>query len=223
MLGAEGEDNRVVVRRRLQLEVERHAEPLAQRQPERPVDAPAEGRVDDQLRALGVVEAPLDHDALTGRQVAERLESGRAVGDDLLGHLGRHPGALAHEPARCVAVGVAQERLESAAQVAHGLGELGRAGRCLAQPERDRRREVTGVVHAHGADLHLGDAPRVRPEQEDVSGRGLHREVLVHRADRHPIGIEDDAVVAGLGDGAAAGQCRQARTRRARNRPLTAS
>ena len=73
VLGSEREDDRVVVRRRLQLEVEGDAEPLAQRQTQRPVDAPAEGRVDDQLRTLAVVEAPLDDDPLTGGQVAERL------------------------------------------------------------------------------------------------------------------------------------------------------
>ncbi len=66
VLGPEREDDGVVVRRRLQLEVEGHAEALAQRQAEGAVDAPAERRVDDELRALAVVEAALDDDALAG-------------------------------------------------------------------------------------------------------------------------------------------------------------
>ena len=43
MLGPEGEDDGVVVRRRLQLEVERDAEALAQREAERAVDGPPNG------------------------------------------------------------------------------------------------------------------------------------------------------------------------------------
>jgi hypothetical protein len=50
VLGPEGEHHRVVVRRRLQLEVEGHAEALAQGQPEGAVDATAERRVHDELR-----------------------------------------------------------------------------------------------------------------------------------------------------------------------------
>ncbi len=71
--------------------------------------------------------------------------------------------------------------------------------------------QVPGVVHADRADLHLGHPPRVRPEQEDVARRRLDGEVLVHRADGHAVGVEHDAVVARLGDGAAAGQGGQAR------------
>ena len=41
---------------------------------------------------------------LPGRQVAQRRQAGGAVGDDLLGHLGRDAGALLHEPAGAVAV-----------------------------------------------------------------------------------------------------------------------
>ena len=95
VLRAEREDDGVVVRRRLQLEVEGHAEALAQCEAERPVDPPTEGGVDDELRALALVEAALDHDALAGREVTERIEPGGAVGHHLLGHLRRDAGALA--------------------------------------------------------------------------------------------------------------------------------
>ena len=61
------------------------------------------------------------------------------------------------------------------------------------------------------ADLDLGHPPRVRAQEEDVARGRLDGEVLVHRADRHPVGIEHDAVVAGLRDGAAAGQRGQPR------------
>ena len=61
-------------------------------------------------------------------------------------------------------------------------------------------------MDAHGAHLDLGHPPRVGAEEEDVPRGRLDREVLVHRADRHAVGIEHDPVVAGLGDGTAAGQ-----------------
>ena len=43
-------------------------------------------------------------------------------------------------------------------------------------------------------------------EEEDVAGGGLDGEVLVDRSDRHALGVEDDPVVAGLGDGASTGE-----------------
>ena len=80
-----------------------------------------------------------------------------------------------------------------------------RAGR-LTQPEGDGRRQVPGVVDPDRAHLHLGHPPRVRAQKEDVSRGRLDREVLVDRADRHPVGVEHDAVVTRLGDGAPAGE-----------------
>ncbi len=211
VLGPERQDHGVVVGRRLQLEVEGHAEPLAQGQAEGTVHAPAEWGVDDELRTLALVEAPLHHDPLARRQVSERLEPRRGVGDHLLGHLLGHPGALAHQTPRPRPVAGVQDRLEGGAQVAHRLGELGRAGRGLAQPEGDGGRQVAGVVHPHRAHLHLGHPPGVGAQQEDVARRGLDGEVLVHRAHGDALGVEHDAVVARLGDGPAAGQRGQAR------------
>ena len=91
-------------------------------------------------------------------------------------------------------------------QIAHRLGELGRAGRRLAQPEGHGRRKIAGVVDPHRAHLDLGHPPRVGAEEEDVPRHRLHREVLVHRPDRDALGVEHDPVVAGLGNGATAGQ-----------------
>ncbi len=78
----EREHDRVVGGGGLQLEVERAAELLAQREPERAVDAPAVGRVDHELHAAGLVEEPLDHDVLQGRHHAEHGAADREVVDD---------------------------------------------------------------------------------------------------------------------------------------------
>ena len=62
---AERQHDRVVARGSLQLEVERAAELLAQREPERAVDPAAVRRVDDELHAARVVEEPLDDELST--------------------------------------------------------------------------------------------------------------------------------------------------------------
>ena len=141
--------------------------------------------------------------------MSEGSEPGRGVRHHLLGHLFGHAGPGAHQAPGPVPVALAQHWLEGGAQVAHRLGELGGPGRSLAEPERDRRRKVAGVVHAHRADLDLGHPPRMGTEQEDVARGGLDGEVLVHRAHGHAVGVEHDAVVTCLGDGAAAGQSGQ--------------
>ncbi len=46
----------------------------------------------------------------------------------------------------------------------------------------------------------------MRAEEKDVTDGRLDGEILVHRADDDPVGVEDHAVIAGLGNGAAAGQ-----------------
>ena len=66
------DDDAVVGRRGLQLEVERAAEPLAQRQPPRAVDARTERSVQDQLHPAALVEEALGDDGRARRDDAER-------------------------------------------------------------------------------------------------------------------------------------------------------
>ena len=69
----------------LQLEVERAAEALAQRQAPGAIDARAERRVDDQLHAAGFVEEALGDDGRVRGHRAQRGRAGLHVGDGLLG------------------------------------------------------------------------------------------------------------------------------------------
>ena len=62
----------VVVGAGLQLEIERAAEALPQRQAPGPVDARAERRVNHQLHAARLVEEPLEHDLPLRRHEADR-------------------------------------------------------------------------------------------------------------------------------------------------------
>src|SRR5579875_329671 len=90
--------------------------------------------------------------------------------------------------------------LDRLAQDPHLLGELGGPGGRFAEPERHRRRRVSGVEHADRPHLDLPHAPGVRAEEEHVTDGRLDREVLVHGAHGHTLRIEHDPVVTGLGD-----------------------
>ena len=141
MLLAEREDDAVVGRRRLQLEVEGHAEALAQRQPERAVDAPAERRVQHELHAAGFVEEALGDDRLQGRHRAEDRHGLGDVADDLLG-AAVIDAALVRTSHPAAPRGIVQSLGDLAAQIRDGGGQLRGARRRFAEPERDRRRRV---------------------------------------------------------------------------------
>ena len=81
------QDDVVLGRGRLQLEIELAAEALAQRQPPGAVDPAAERRMDHELHAAGFVEEALEHDPLLGRQAAERRVRRRQI----FGELARRP------------------------------------------------------------------------------------------------------------------------------------
>ena len=210
VLRSEAEDDGVVGRRGLQLEVEADAEALAQGEAEAAVDPSAEGSVDDELHAAGLVEEPLEHEVLPGGEAAEGEARGGEVADGHRGGLPVDAGVL-HEPVHGPVRFTGGEQSVEALSDLRDLGaELVGAGRRLAQPERHRRRRAVRVDDPYDAGLDAADAPRRRAEEEDVAGGRLDRPVLVHRADERVVGVGEHAVVGGLGDGAAAGERGQA-------------
>ena len=206
MVRAERQHDRVVVRRGLQLEVERAAELLAQREPEGPVDAPAVRRVQHELHAAGVVEEPLEHERVEGGHRAQHRAAAREVVDDHHRGLAGDAGDLAQPPARAVGVAEREELVDACPQLRHLGREFGRPRGRLTQPERHGGRRVAGVADAHDAGFDVADLPRVRAEQEDVAGHRLDGPVLVDRADEEVVGSATHAVVADLGDRAAGGE-----------------
>src|SRR5687768_12835359 len=82
---AEREDDALLRRRRLQLEVEALAELLAQREAPRPVDAAAERRVQHELHPAGLVEEALERHRVHGGYRAEAALAFGEIGRDLLG------------------------------------------------------------------------------------------------------------------------------------------
>ena len=207
----------------LELEVELAAEALAQREAPGPVDARAEGRVDDEVGVAHVVEEALEHDGVERRQRPER----RLAGGEVLGELrGRDCVELLLvaqprlEPFR-PAVGERPERV--CAQARDRRGELVAARRRLADPERQRRRHAAGVLHEDLVHLDLLHAVRGVAELEDVAGHALEREVLADRADAEALGVQHDVVVELVRDHAGVGHGREPRALRGRSRRLTVS
>jgi hypothetical protein len=200
MLRAERQQQTVLGRRRLQLEIELSAEPLAQRQAPGSVDAAAKRCVQHELHAAGLVEESFEHQRLLRGQHAERGPSFVQIRDGLLRRLGRDAAFVA-EPR--VDRGSAEMRLHVATQVAHGTRQLVASCRRLAEPERQRRGRALRVDDAHDARANLCDLPRRVAELNDVAGRTLDGEVFVQRADERVFRIEDDAVVGHFRNGAA--------------------
>ena len=131
----EREDDRVLGRRRLQLEVELAAEALAEREAPGAVDAAAERRVEDELHAARFVEEALEHDRLERGQRAERRARCGEIVDDLLRRALVEPGFLRpagrsppHDPA---------PPRSARPQPRHRLRQLLAPRRRLAEPERD--------------------------------------------------------------------------------------
>ena len=181
VLLAERENDPVVGGRGLQLEVERHAEALAQRETEGAVDPRAERRVDDELHAAGLVEEALGDQRVLRRQRAEHGHRLAGVGHHLLG-AGGADAALLAEPARerRAVVEAGEDRARSSATAADSSRVRARR---LAEPERDGRRRALGVGDAHAPLLDAVDPPRAVAEQEDVARHALDGEVLVDGAD----------------------------------------
>ena len=184
VLRPEREEHALVGRGGLQLEVERPAEALAEREPERAVRARAERRVDDELHPAGLVEEALGDEGVLRRERAERGAPRREVLDELaragLGEraLLREPGASPRRGRRGAA--------SSSSRRADTSADSARApARRLGVPERDSRAARRGRPRRGRCPL---STRRIRQEvvaeQEDVAGEALDREVLVHLADR---------------------------------------
>ncbi len=179
--GAQRQHDRVLGRRGLQLEVEAPAEPFPERQPPGAVDPTAERGVDDQLHAARLVEEAFQHHTLQRRENAQRTLRGGQVLDQLpraRGRDRRHGSRLpvprrgephlVHQPTRR-GLRIVQAALQVGPQLGDRPGQLRRAARRLAEPERDRRRLAPGVLHAQPTRLDPHDPPRQVTQLEDVA------------------------------------------------------
>ena len=208
VLRPERQDDRVLGRRSLELEVEAAAKPLPECEAPRPVDPAPEWRVQHELHPSRFVEEPLEHEGLLGRDDTEDLLGRAQVLDHLARRRLREPRHRAREP------GDRGERIVEAVrdvlpQARHLLRQLRRARRRLAQPERNAGRLAVRVHHPHLAGLDLADEIGGVAELEDVARHALDREVLVQGADEGLGRVEDHAIVPDVGDRTAGGERRE--------------
>ena len=209
---AERDHDPIVGRRSLELEVERPAELLAQREAPRSIDPAAERCVQHELHAPGFVEEALRDQQILAGQGAECGSACGEIGHELLRGAHDHAGLDDHPGRDHVGVlAVRQLAIEVATERADLVGQLARACGRLTHPERNRRGLALGVVDEHAAGLDTADPPRGIAELKDVTGRALDREVFVDRPDLGLLGELDDRITCVVRNRAARGHRGQTR------------
>jgi hypothetical protein len=151
---AERQHDGVFGRCRLQLEVERAAEFLAQRETEGAVDARSVRRVDDELLSAGFVEEAFEHQRVALRKLPEHRFGRREVFDHLLCRRARHVVTLDHEVDGArdgLRRHFRQHRFDVGAQRDTDFGEFVGARRRFAEPERNAGRLAFRIFDAHAA------------------------------------------------------------------------
>ncbi len=146
MLRAEGEEDALVGRRRLQLEVERPAEALSEREAEGAVRTRAERRVHDELHPARLVEEALGDERPLRRDRPQHGAGGGEVVDELA-RAGLRDGAFLREPAHRRGA-IVEAPLDLLAQRGHLVRQLAAPARRLRHPERDPGRRALRVLHA---------------------------------------------------------------------------
>ena len=229
MLGPEREQQRILGRGRLQLEIELTAESLTERESPRTVDPAAERCMKDELHPTGFVEEALEDQRVLGRDDAQRASAFGHVADHLFGPGCGQPGFRGEpvDDAPFVAIGSrvrrAERAIEIGTQIADGSRQLVAARWRLAQPERNRRRRTRRVGDAHVTAGHLEHAPGRVPELKHIARVRLDGEVFVQRPDERLAGIEHHTIIGNVRNGAARGEREQARATASTQRPMTSS
>ena len=210
VLRTERQEDAFVGGRRLQLEVEGPAEPLAQRQTESAVLLRPERGVHHELHPARLVEEALRDQGPLGGQGTQRVPAGAQVAHDLLRACLRDRALADQELLR--ARRIVEQRLDLPAQARDLLGQLRGAPRRFPVPERERRGRSVRVLDPDPAGLDPADLTALVAEQEDVAGHALHGPIFIHLSDGDAFGLGDDGVLRGLRNGAAAGKRGDARS-----------
>ena len=201
VLRSERQQQRVLCRGSLQLEIELPAKALAEREAPRFVDPAAERRMEDELHAAGLVEKALEHERLLRGDGSEHATAFGEVGQELRSSLRGQTG-LGDQPL-LRDVRSTDPPIGFGTEIADRARQLVAPRRRLAEPEWNGRRRAFRIGHANGAAGHLQDLPGCISQLEDVPGVALDGEVLVQRADERLPGIQEDPIVGDLGDGSA--------------------
>src|SRR5262245_41770438 len=158
----------------------------------------------DQLHASRLVEESLQHERALRRNRAERGSSCGEVFEYLIGRplcqagfSDQPAGNRTRIPALSSELGV-----DVGPKLADGCRQLVAARWRLTQPEGDGWRRAMCVDDADGAGGDALDLPRSIAQLEDIARHAFDREVLVECPDKRILGLENDAIIRNLGDGA---------------------
>src|SRR5206468_9653869 len=199
----------------LQFEIKRTTEALSQRQSPSLVDSSAERGMNDELHAAAFIEETFsDHGGLRGHGAQNGAPS-HNIFDRLLGPsivkstFALEPfhrrGNLRRLLWRVSRHGSRRERADSFAQLSKVCGELGRAPRRLAAPERNIGRSALRVFDQDTAGLHAPDPPGGVAEQDDIAREAFHCKVFVDGANQSAFRLSKNSVERIVRDCATAG------------------
>src|SRR5262245_53732739 len=210
--GGQRQDDAVLGRGRLQLEIELAAEAFSQRQPPGAIDTAAEGGMDDELHAAGFVEEALQNDvALRGQTTKRGARRGEIV-HKLTGSRRAQTESGGKVMLRVIAGRLAaQPRGKFPTKSGHRRGELVAAPRRLTQPEGNGRWCSLCILDPHQPALHAQNAICRVAQLKHVTGEALDGKVLVYGANYQALRFENHLKVSIVGNGAAGGQGRETR------------
>src|SRR4029077_3118221 len=83
--------------------------------------------------------------------------------------------------------------------------------RRFAKPERNRRRHPMRIFDPNDPALDALDPVALVAKLEDVAGKALDREILIHGPDEVILGFEQHLIIGVVGYGTAGGECGQPR------------
>ena len=199
VLRPQREHEPVVIRRRLELEIERPAEALAHRQPPGLGNPRAEWCVDDHLHPARFIEKSLEDDAPLAGNHSQRGLFSPYVFDGLMRGMGSNA-ALGEQPGFGPGR-VFEQGFELFTQARHFLRQLDSSSRSLATPKGNRRRRAFGVGDRHVVAADVQNPPRRISQKKYLSRLALAGEVFVEGADDGLFGFSHDPVRGDFGNG----------------------
>ena len=208
------EQHAVIDRRRLDLEIERLAQPLSNRQAEPAIEADSERRVDDDLRAAEAVEEALDHDRLSRRESrraprpraarSRRPASPRAsdIAHSLISQVFGATSLRSSRDSRFRGAGRLSRSTAPASGPPASVSQNGSVGAIPGAGSTIRRpREMRWICHG------IEPSEKTSPRADSCAKSSSTSPIL------RPCGFDHDVVVAGFGNRSARSDRRQARRR----------
>jgi len=166
--------------------------------------------VNHQLHTPALVKETFGNQAITCGNGTEGLNGLPDIGDQLLRSPHIDPAGSDH-PFTCLG-GVLKPIRDFLAQVGDSLRKFGSARGCLAKPEGNRRRTLSGVLDADFPHFDTSHSPGVVAEKKDIAPGTVDGKIFVDRPYTRFGRLFDDIVVTSVGDRPSSGDGSQSST-----------